>query len=322
MATKTTTKKSGKSKAEESAEKILAPLEEMLERGDLPPWAKPWDAAKCLHVGAGDRPYQGFNQMLTTVVAGIRGYQSRRWWTFKAIKAAGGSVQKGEKGTAVVLYKKWSREVEQENGETETVGGMLMRHYTVFNLDQTDLPQDVKTPAVDEDGEPFDPIAAAEEIIAAGKGTGRWAKTFHGFDAAYYTPSRDTVSMPDPATFTSPALYYSTLFHEQGHATGHADRLARRGVMEATRFGTIRYGLEEIVAETCAAILCGVAGLEAITIQNTAAYCQNWLQVIRADRQAFIRMAGHGVKAAQYLLGEDVTYKAADEKATEEMVAA
>ncbi len=319
MATKT---KSGKSKAEEAAEKVLAPLEEMLERNDLPPWAKSWDATRAMHVGAGDRPYHGVNQMITAIMAGIRGYESRRWWTFKAIKAAGGMVKKGEKGTAVVLYKRWTREVEQENGEKETVGGMMMRHYTVFNLDQTDLPEDVKTPAVDEEGEPFDPIQRAEEIIAEGREAGRWAKTLHGFDAAYYTPSRDTVSMPDRDAFTSPAMYYSVLFHEQGHATGHADRLARRGVMEATRFGTIRYGLEEIVAETCAAIVCGAAGIEAATIENTAAYCQNWLQVIRADRQAFLRMAGHGVKAAQYLLGEDVTYKAADEKATEEMVAA
>jgi hypothetical protein len=44
--------------------------------------------------------------------------------------------------------------------------------------------------------------------------------------------------------------------------------------------------------------------------------------VIRADRVAFIRMAAHGVKAAQHILGEEVTYDAPSEKATEEMVAA
>jgi antirestriction protein ArdC len=317
-----TTKKSTKSKAEESAEKILAPLEEMLERGDLPPWAKPWDVTKTLHLGAGDRPYRGVNQMLTAIIAEIRGYESRRWWTFRAIKAAGGMVKKGEKGTAVVLYKRWTREVEQENGDKETVGGMMLRHYTVFCLDQTDLPADVKTPQVDDDGEPFDPIARAEEICEQAVAGGYAPRTLHGWDAAYYIPSVDRVHMPDRDTFTSPAKYYSTLWHEWGHGTGHADRLARRGVMEATKFGSIRYGLEEIVAETCAAILTGVAGIEADTIENTATYCQHWLQVIRADRQAFLRMAGHGVKAAQYLMGEDVTYKAADEKATEEMVAA
>ena len=43
---------------------------------------------------------------------------------------------------------------------------------------------------------------------------------------------RDIVNMPRPELFTSGEEYYATLFHELGHATGHASRLDRRTLRE------------------------------------------------------------------------------------------
>ena len=45
---------------------------------------------------------------------------------------------------------------------------------------------------------------------------------------AYYRPSEDLINMPERYLFTSAEEeYYSTLFHEMTHATGHEKRLNR-----------------------------------------------------------------------------------------------
>lgn len=288
--------------AEATAEKVLANLETLMERGDLPPWAKPWRVVgSAQHTGAGNRPYNGTNVLLLEVAAIVNGYARRQWMTYKAIQKAGGHVMRGEKGTPVILYKTGTREErDPSSGETCSRTWRVMRHYTVFNVEQTEG-LDLPPIAAAEELPAFDPIEAAEAIT---NGYHRRPKVLHGGSAACYIPPRDTVSMPDRETFASPAHYYATLWHEFGHSTGHADRLARKSVMSTARFGSESYGLEELVAETCSAVLMGTAGIEAPVIENAAAYCAHWLHVIRADRAAFIRQAGHGIKAAAYILGE------------------
>jgi antirestriction protein ArdC len=56
--------------------------------------------------------------------------------------------------------------------------------------------------------------------------------------------------------FLSSEEYYSTLFHELGHATGHVSRLNRESLTKIAGFGTHEYSKEELVAEMTAAFLC------------------------------------------------------------------
>jgi len=57
------------------------------------------------------------------------------------------------------------------------------------------------------------------------------------------------------ATSTSPATetFYSTLFHEMAHWTGHPSRLNRE---LSNRFGDDAYAMEELIAELASAFLC------------------------------------------------------------------
>jgi antirestriction protein ArdC len=55
------------------------------------------------------------------------------------------------------------------------------------------------------------------------------------------------------AQFSSP--YYSTLFHELVHSTGHPSRLDR---VFGKLFGDKLYSKEELIAETGAAFLCAI----------------------------------------------------------------
>ena len=80
--------------------------------------------------------------------------------------------------------------------------------------------------------------------------------------------------------------YYSTLFHEFIHSTGHSSRLKRDGITSATvHFGPEEYSKEELVAEIGASMLTGLAGFVDITFDNLAAYIQSWLRNLRDENK-------------------------------------
>jgi hypothetical protein len=114
----------------------------------------------------------------------------------------------------------------------------------------------------------------------------------------------DRVSMPERNSFDSSEFYYSVLFHELGHSTGHEKRLARPTLMAQESFGDSNYSREELVAEMTAAYLCGMTGIDnAATQRNSVAYIQNWLSVLRKDSKLVLIAAGQAQKAADLILG-------------------
>lgn len=118
--------------------------------------------------------------------------------------------------------------------------------------------------------------------------------------------------MPAMQSFESAESFYSTLFHELTHSTGHASRLARPHIMEVAYFGSEDYSREELVAEMGASMLCGVAGIESRTVSNSAAYIQSWLRVLKGDSRLVVVAAAQAQKAADYVLGTAPTEQAAD----------
>jgi antirestriction protein ArdC len=125
----------------------------------------------------------------------------------------------------------------------------------------------------------------------------------HGMTRAYYSPALDYIGLPEPRRFNSEAEYYSTVFHELVHSTGHEKRLKRFGVTERNGFGSDPYGKEELVAELGSAFLCGQAGIVDRTIDNSAAYLQNWLKQLKADRTLIVSAAAQAQRATDFILG-------------------
>ena len=108
--------------------------------------------------------------------------------------------------------------------------------------------------------------------------------------------------MPDRPTFNSAEEFYSTLFHELTHSTGHPLRLNRPTLTEFERFGDEKYSAEELVAEMGAAFLCGFAGIENKTFNNSAAYLRSWLEVLKKDSRLVLVAAGQAQKAVDLIL--------------------
>ena len=259
-----------------------------LEKGQVP-WRKPWRTQLPANLIT-KRPYRGINVFLLA----LGGYGSQYWLTYRQAQALGGNVRKGEHGAKIIFWKFDKFETETADGETEERKSAFLRYYTVFNLEQTEgLKALLALP-------PAFPIESAE-AIAAGMPN---PPAFDQDAQAAYIPSRDTVTMPSRTAFESQAEYYSTLFHELSHSTGHAKRLARDGFDTPQKFGSESYSREELIAEMGSAMLCGIAGIEQTTISNSAAYLQSWIKRLKADSRLVVSAASAAQKAADYIRGE------------------
>jgi antirestriction protein ArdC len=299
MTTKTKTRRATRPRRDVEAE-VTAKVLEALERGTVP-WKQPWSAAGILPTSVSTgRPYRGINAFLLQLEAMDAGYASPYWLTFNQAAERGGTVRKGEKGTLVVFWRFLEVPDDKEPDAKKRIG--MLRHYVVFNLEQTDgvtLPPRFDLPTERDD---FDPIAAAEAVW---DGYEDGPELRHAAsDSAAYSPDRDVITLPKRTQFATVWGYYGTLFHEMVHSTGHASRLnrfERNG--EPRHFGSERYAREELVAEMGAAFLRATAGCDDDGADQTAAYVKNWMQAIRDDSGLVIKAAAQAQRAVDRVLG-------------------
>jgi antirestriction protein ArdC len=233
-----------------------------LESG-VAPWRKPWTTAQPRNLIT-QRDYRGLN----TLLLASKGYASPYWLTFNQTSKLGGRIKQGEHSSLVTFWKigEYDRP-EPEDGESPDRKGksILLRYYRVFNLEQTDgiaeklqLGPQKRIPCIDE----------CERIVAGMPSLPRFEQDYR----AWYRPSTDSVGMPARSTFESAESFYSTLFHELTHSTGHASRVGREGIEKLNTFGSESYSKEELVAEMGAAMLCGVCGIAPATIENCSQF--------------------------------------------------
>jgi len=72
--------------------------------------------------------------------------------------------------------------------------------------------------------------------------------------------------------------------------------------MNHNPFGSDNYSKEELVAEMGAAMLCGVAGIDSQTLDNSAAYLQTWINKLKSDSRLIVSAASQAQKAADCIL--------------------
>lgn len=280
-----------------------------LEAGTVP-WHKPWAASDLLPANlTSGKAYRGVNPFML----GMAGYASPYWVTFKQARQCGGTVRKGEHGWPVIFWR-W---VDKAGTARDNDGAIaqprdrypILRYYTVFNVAQCDGLTHTRLAEPEAPRNPVPPIDRAE-VIAAGYEGG--PSVAHGGARACYSPSRDSVTLPDRDAFDGAEEYYCTLFHELTHSTGHASRLDRKGIAEMQRFGNHEYSKEELVAEMGAAFLMHRAGIaHTATEANSAAYLANWISALKGEPRMLIMAGAQAQKAADHILGAQAAEVAA-----------
>ena len=291
-------------------EQVTRKITELLEQGVVP-WQKPWQA----HVGPPRNGVSGrFYRGLNIFMLSLAGFDSPWWFTPRQVNDLDGHIVKGERVSWVSFFKPWLP--KGEHGEaTEDVAGdregftrrrpaIIVRAYRVVNVDQCTGPGidrfREKHPVERPGNKDNDPIAGCEEIVV---GMPNPPAIRHGGNRACYWPGIDQISMPKRETFVSSEAYYSTVFHELTHSTGHPDRLNRKTLVAGAPFRSPVYTREELVAEMGAAFLCATAGIQDPTIKNSASYLQGWLKYLSSDPKALLVAGAQAQKAADFVLG-------------------
>jgi len=262
---------------------------EQLEK-DIVPWQRPWQTAGMPKNAFTGRPYRGLNALMLACL----GYDQNLFLTYSQVnKELGGRIKQGEHGHMITWWKS-AKENEDESTEQKNKGHL--RYYTVFNVAQCEnLPEKYLFPERD-----IEELPACEDIV---KNMPLCPKITHKGHPAFYNPIEDLVNMPKRAAFTSDAAYYSTLFHELAHSTGHHSRLKRRDLIEMAEFGSDRYSHEELVAEMATCFLQSITGIES-QFAISASYIDGWVKVLKNDKR-FIFSAGKAAqKAVDFILNK------------------
>lgn len=236
------------------------------------------------------------------------GYYLNRWITFLQAKQLGAKIRKGSYSETIVFTSSIYLDGDDKNVSKTAraiadAGGQLpdgwrqipfLKGFNVFNVaDVEGLPADWTTPEKIEFNN-SQRIAKIDEII---RQTGAVINETNTNQPCYY-PGRDQIFMPMRWQFDSGDTFYSVLFHELGHWTGHETRLNRKLTPKQED-----YAFEELVAELTAAYCCARLNL-AGEITNNAAYIKGWLKGLENDMKFFTLAASLAQKAVNYIFGE------------------
>lgn len=283
-----------------------------LDKDSVPIWNKPWASINHKNPETGT-VYKRNNAFILSLVAHDREYKDSRWLTYAQAQAAGGQVRKGERGVPLRVcvferkefqFDKKGNPILDEHGqqkfEVVKLDKPIVSHFTVFNVAQIDFPLDHKY-SQPEITQKWSDYQAAEDIIK--KSGAQIEYKPGGLFGARYTPAKDLINIPAKEQFESPDGFYSTVFHEMSHWTGHPGRLNRLkpGTEEA-------YAKEEFVAEISSFMLCGQLGISH-RAKEQVEYVKSWTKSLQnstdklAVKKELIEATKKAYEAQRFITG-------------------
>ena len=321
---------SGQTAIDRFAEMMIERMQEMKDTG----WKKGWIGGASGYNGlpqnVGGRNYSGSNSFFLQLQTAAKGYQLPVYLTFKQAHNLKAHVLKGEKAFPVVY---WDMMVKDKNGkrvsseeyramskeekkEMETIP--FVKAFPVYNVAQTNLAEvqpermqklldKFKVPEL-RDTEGMYAHASLDRMLQ----TQGWLCPIQADkreDGAYYSPSSDRIVLPMKAQFnignTAEEIYrggmefYSTMLHEMTHSTMTPERLNRE---MGGKFGDPKYAKEELVAELTAAMISHSMGFDAKVTDNSAAYLDSWIGVLKKEPKFIVSVMADVNKASDLIL--------------------
>ncbi len=250
------------------------------------PWRKPWFGKSMAVSHATGRPYSLLNQMLLATPG--------EYITKNAIAKEKGRIKKGEKAS-VIFEQIWQEEKDDDGNIVKR--WCTNRYVNVWRMDQV---EGINARYGVQIAESAHRQTEADKVVEEYQAREPVKISYNG-ESAFYRPGTDEIVVPNVDRFTETAEFYSTLFHEMVHSTGHESRLKR--LTSGTRFGDEVYSKEELVAEIGSAALVQKTGLETDeSFSNSTAYVQGWLKELQNDRHMIIDAAKAAEKAVAFIL--------------------
>jgi antirestriction protein ArdC len=248
--------------------------------------------------------YNSTNFFNLNWVANQNNYSQNIWASFLDWKKIGGKILTGETHKAKVLYY-GSFKKENEKTKKEDVIPFL-KATPVFNIAQVDL-SECKLKFDNTDN--INKVVSIQEIDNFVNDTGVEIK--HSKDGrCYYAKTTDYIHMTNKENFIKTSYadetnnYYSVLFHELIHSTGHNQRLDRFKDNDKKFKDNAQqsYAFEELIAECGSIMLCQKFNLEKTIRVDHALYIKSWISALKNDVKFLTSSLTRAYKATDYLL--------------------
>lgn len=296
-------------------------------------WKKGWIGGAGyagLPQNVGGRNYSGSNSFFLQLQTAAKGYELPVYLTFNQAHNLKAHVLRGEKAFPVVYWdmmvkdkdgKRISSEEYRAMGKEERKGLEaipFVKSFPVYNVAQTNLSEvqpermkklkeKFKLPEL-RDTEGMYAHPALDRMIQS-QGWLCPIKADKQEGSAYYSPSKDIVVLPMKAqfniggtpeeTYRGGMEFYSTLLHEMTHSTMTPERLNRE---MGGRFGDPKYAKEELVAELTAAMISHSMGFDSKITDNSAAYLDSWIGVLKKEPKFIVSIMADVNKASDMIL--------------------
>ena len=165
------------------------------------------------------------------------------------------------------------------------------------------IPKDAKPPLrTDEERECYD--MAWDIVFDYTKRVSLDCIAYEECATATYNFKDDQVKVPCIEQFDCDADFFSTLFHELVHSTGHEKRLKRPGFNPECKHG--EYCQEELIAELGAMYLCGICCYnEGKNFERSSSYIRGYKSQTHSTDEDLRIIARMAQKAVDYIIGED-----------------
>ena len=304
-------------------------------------WKKPWFTEGALQWprNLSGREYNGMNALMLMLHCEKEGYTIPRFCTFDCVQRLNKpgkdgeelprvSVLKGEKSFPVMLttftciHKETKEKIKYDdyknlsNDEKEQYNVYpKMQVFRVFNVAQTNLKEarpELWEKLEKENGRPFVhegemfSFEPADRMIR----DNLWICPINvkHQDDAFYSISKNEITVPEKVQFKDGEAFYGTLFHEMGHSTGAEGVLNR---FKPTSFGSKEYSDEELVAELCGALISQRYGMAKHIKEDSCPYLKSWLDNLKESPQ-YIKTVLMDVKKASSMITQKIDQIAKD----------
>ena len=312
------------------AEMMIERMEQMKSSDWKQGWIGGANGFAGLPQNVGGRNYSGSNSLFLQLQTAAKGYQLPVYLTFKQAHNLKAHVLKGEKAFPVVYWDMMVKDKDGKKISSDEYKAMtkeerknlevipFIKAFPVYNVDQTNLrevqPERVqkfidkfKVPEL-RDTQGMYAHSALDRMIQQQS----WLCPIQADkreNGAYYSPSRDIVVLPMKAQFNtgnSPEEiyrdgmeFYSTMLHEMTHSTMTPERLNRE---MGGKFGDPKYAKEELVAELTAAMISHSMGFDSKITDNSAAYLDSWIGVLKKEPKFIVSIMADVNKASDLIL--------------------
>ena len=312
------------------AEMMIERMEKMKESDWKQGWIGGANGFAGLPQNVGGRNYSGSNSFFLQLQTAAKGYQIPVYLTFNQAHNLKAHVLKGEKSFPVVYWDMMVKDKDGKKVSSDEYKAMtkeerknldvipFIKAFPVYNVDQTNL-REVQPERVQKLIDKFKvPELRDTQGMYAHQALDRmiqqqsWLCPIQADkreNGAYYSPSRDIVVLPMKAQFNtgnSPdeiyrdgMEFYSTMLHEMTHSTMTPERLNRE---MGGKFGDPKYAKEELVAELTAAMISHSMGFDSKITDNSAAYLDSWISVLKKEPKFIVSIMADVNKASDLIL--------------------